>query len=390
MEKNLKQKEFDDNIRVKNKKKPYITKNNYPDVSHINSESFFIYDQTHALIHFKNLTNKNLLKIPEKDLNILRKDIDEINKIKYIDQKNSFVEIPYNYARQLEKLNNIDLSNNNEISQFLLETIKNTNNRENISCRKLSKLYETKTGKKISKSTIHMILRKRLDYRYLKTNYKTKKIQSNNNKIHSFFFIKALIKCIKLNFEFIFLDESKIELINNHLKCWRKKDELILFGDIPKQKTNLILAIGKSNIFNYKITSENTNTNNFLEFIKEIKIKIDSNNEKKYVIICDNCSSHKSEEIINFFNENKLRVIFTPPYMSIFTPIELAFRAIKNITYKKMYSKIDEVIKDITNFLTAEEIKKTLLYNYKETLGHYISFMEKYRNENLNSYIINE
>ena len=96
MEKNLKQKEFDDNIQVKNKKKPYITKNNYPDVSHINSESYFIYDQTHALIHFKNLTNKNLLKIPEKDLNILRKDIDEINKIKYIDQKNSFVEIPYN------------------------------------------------------------------------------------------------------------------------------------------------------------------------------------------------------------------------------------------------------------------------------------------------------
>ena len=68
------------------------------------------------------------------------------------------------------------------------------------------------------------------------------------------------------------------------------------------QKLNLILAIGKSNIIYYKIISENTNVNNYLEFLKELKLKLDSDNENKYAIICDNCSSHKSEDIINYLN----------------------------------------------------------------------------------------
>ena len=124
--------------------------------------------------------------------------------------------------------------------------------------------------------------------------------------------------------------------------------------------------------------------------MKELKLKIDTDIEKKYVIICDNCSSHKSEDILNFFNDNKINVIFTTPYQSVFTPIELAFRAIKNITYKKLYSEINDVTKDIIFLFNSEGIKNTLLYNYKETLNQYISFFEKNKNENLNNYKLEE
>ena len=290
----------------------------------------------------------------------------------------------------MEKFDKVSAENKSDIIQFLIDTINSNKSRETISCRKLSKLYESKIGEKISKNSIHYILRKQLNYRFLKTNYKTRKIESYNNKIHCFFYIKAFIRCLKLNFNFIFVDESKIELTNNHLRCWRKKEENIFFGNTSKQKLNLLLAIGKSNIIYYKITQENTNTNTFLEFLKELKLKIDTDIEKKYVIICDNCSSHKSEDIINFFNDNKINVIFTPPYQSVFTPIELAFRAIKNITYKKLYSEINDVTKDIIFLFNSEGIKNTLLYNYKETLNQYISFFEKNKNENLNNYNLEE
>ena len=33
------------------------------------------------------------------------------------------------------------------------------------------------------------------------------------------------LKYIKIGFELVFLDECKIELKNNHYKCWRKKEE---------------------------------------------------------------------------------------------------------------------------------------------------------------------
>ena len=96
--------------------------------------------------------------------------------------------------------------------------------------------YEKKFGKKIGKSTIHNILRQKLNYRYLKTSYKTKKIENDNNKIYSFFFIKTFAKCIKLGFEYIFQDESKIETHNNNFRCWHKKDEQILFGSKNNKK----------------------------------------------------------------------------------------------------------------------------------------------------------
>ena len=75
--------------------------------------------------------------------------------------------------------------------------------------------------------------------------------------------------------------------------------------------------------------------------------------------------------------------------MSVFTPIEFAFRAIKNITYKKLYSEINDVHEDIIFLFNCEGIKNALLYNYKEALNQYIFFLEK-KNENLNYYILEE
>lgn len=373
----------------KKKRNSLIKKIKSPDVSHINKDSFFIYDQYNAILHYNSLQNKNLIKINKEDIDLLKNIVNDIKIEKIINSNELFIEIPFKFFKKINEYNP-EKKENNELIDFIKNEINNNTNRSNISCRKLSKLYEQKTGKKIGKSTIHKILRKKMDYRFLKTTYKTKKIISDDIKLHSFFFIKAFVKFIKLDFNFIFIDETKIELINNHMRCWRKPDEQILFGNNSKEKKNLILAISKSEVINYEITEQNTTSNLFLKFLEDLKIKLDKKDIKKYVLICDNCTSHKTDNIIEFLNNNKLCTIFTPPYQSTFTPIELAFRALKNITYKKIYLNLEDVVNDIKNFLENTSIKDTLLYNYKETIQQYISYSELNNQENLNNYIIKD
>lgn len=143
------------------------------------------------------------------------------------------------------------------------------------------------------------------------------------------------------------------------------------------KKKNLILAISKSEIFHYYITDENTNSDTFIKFLENLKLKIEEKKEKKFALILDNCKAHKTNDIIEYLKNKKISAIFTPPYLSTFTPIELAFRALKRITYSKLYDNIDEIVKDIYKFLNNESTKQTLVLNYKETIQHYLSFYEQ-------------
>ena len=248
---------------------------------------------------------------------------------------------------------------NNELINFVKKEIENNQNKERIRCMKLSSICEKQLGKKVSKSTIHNILRKKLNFRYLKTTYKTKKIEFDNNKLYSFFFIKVLAKSIKFNFEFIFIDESKIEIQNNHFRCWRHYDEQALFGINNNAKKNLILGKTKSDVIYYDITDENTNSSTFLLFLEKLKLKINDKKGKKNILMIDNCKAHKTQNLIEFFKKNKINFLFTQPYRSTFTPIELAFRSLKRLTYSRLYNDINEVIKDIKMFKKMK-IKKLI------------------------------
>ena len=64
------------------------------------------------------------------------------------------------------------------------------------------------------------------------------------------------------------------------------------------------------------------------------------------------------------------------PYESSFNPIEFAFRAIKSITYKKIYKNISDLENDIKYIINTSEFKKTLCKNFLETLERYICFIK--------------
>lgn len=79
-----------------------------------------------------------------------------------------------------------------------------------------------------------------------------------------------------------FLDKTKIKIKNyNHYKIWRFSHEQLCFNNTSKEKSNLLLAVVKDRAYASKITKENTNSPNFLEFLKLPFAELSKNAEEK-------------------------------------------------------------------------------------------------------------
>ena len=102
------------------------------------------------------------------------------------------------------------------------------------------------------------------------------------------------------------------------------------------------------------------------------------------LIILDNCTAHLVYQCFQIFNENKLKVLFTVPYRSNFNQIELVFRSIKNITYKELFSSIDNLKNRLEQIIKSEELNKTINLLFKDTLNNYLNFIKEYKAFNLN------
>ena len=209
-------------------------------------------------------------------------------------------------------------------------------------------------------------------------------MKSNKGTVLCLCFIKVFCRLVKLGFEIIYLDESKIELRNTHLRCWRKKNETLYFVD-NKGKLNLLMAVGKNKVYKYIMNPENTNEKRYMEFLNELYIELKKDENKKFVIILDNLRVHKTKNIISYCIEKKINLVFNVPYQSVFNSIELCFRAIKRNTYLQIYKNIDETKKDIENIINSNNFKDTLLFNYKETLQEYLFFGENHKYDNMNN-----
>lgn len=369
-------------IGIKTQKYDKCFKDN-PKINYFNLDSFFIYDQGDFIDYYDSLKQKNLIKLNQNEISLLQNEINNIQLVKSIKENETFLEMPKNLLDSLNQLKqSINIESEAEI--FIKSKIDNCTNRSEITCRKLSKLYTESTGKYISKSTVNNIIRDKLRYRFLKTTYKSNFLKSNKGTVLCLCFIKVFCRLVKLGFEIIYLDESKIELRNTHLRCWRKKNETIYFAD-NKGKLNLLMAVGKNKVYKYKMNPENTNEKRYMEFLNELYFELKKDENKKFVIILDNLRVHKTKNIISYCIEKKINLVFNVPYQSVFNSIELCFRAIKRNTYLKIYKNIDETKKDIENIINSNNFKDTLLFNYKETLQEYLFFGDNHKYDNMNN-----
>lgn len=369
--------------KTKRNKSSKTIKKSTKSLFHINLFSKFIYDFDSYIIIYQGLKNKNSIKLNLKEKTFLKNKIDEILLLKSEIFSREIISISID---TLNKINTfLPLENSqDEATKYISDLLKSQTNRESISCRKIASKYFSDTGKTISKNKVNLILRNKLNYRFLKTSIKNVKINDDNNMIFSFCFIKLIIKCMKLNFKLIFVDESSVQSYNSNYRTWRLKDEDIYYK-IDNKKRNLIAAVGESEIIYYEINEQNTNESVFLQFMKNLKIKLEQMNINQFVIILDNLSCHKTPLLKSFYEEEKMNIIFNSPYHSNFNCIELLFRIMKKKLYEKLYKSTEDAINEINIIMNDKNINKTLIQNFRETLENYYRFSVSHESTDLNT-----
>ena len=125
-------------------------------------------DQSDNLKYFNTLSNKNLIKLNKEEILFLRTISDSIKLSLYMKKGNELIEIEPDLANKLN--NYFDIKpKQSPLSLYIQDKINNSQNRSNISCLKLADSYFKEKGEKISKSTIHNIIKNELGYHYLKS-----------------------------------------------------------------------------------------------------------------------------------------------------------------------------------------------------------------------------
>ena len=360
----------------KNHKNPMITR--------FNASSTFIYDIFESQNYLKKVKDKNRIKLSKRELEFLENFIYTIKNEEELSKGDKIITINKNLADKLIHFYNTPIPRS-ELELFLLKEFSNQENRANFTCRKLSEKYKSITNKTISKSTIHNILKKVLGLRWRKSVIKTNKIKRKANIIMSLTFIKIITSSLSLKFNIIYCDETILQTINNHLKIWRGQKENFICKIAERKKLNLLMAITQEGLVHFKINKENTNTNTFLEYIKELFSVINERNMKPYILVLDNLKCHKTKELYEFYENNKMNIVFNSPYVSDFNAIEYSFRDLKKVIYSRIYENEEKLIIDVKQIINSDYFKKKIKSNIKETCINYLSFHSQEKNIDLNN-----
>ena len=110
---------------------------------------------------------------------------------------------------------------------------------------------------------------------------------------------------------------------------------------------NLILTVSNRKVISKKFIKTSVDSTIFINFLSELLNQLTEEEKNKVMIVMDNASFHLSNDVLEFFNDNKLRGITICPYRSYFNMIELVFRYIKNIIYKNVFTKMDDLKKKL-------------------------------------------
>jgi len=356
-----------------------------PGLSYFNNQSKFIYQPIFCDNHFDKFLDKNFIK-PNNDEIIYLDNL--LNKQIVDDKDDTILVLPFfkllieNIKKPEQHLDDKDI--------LIQSIIENSSKNKHISLAKITEEFknvaETKNIKPIKKSSINLIMKNKLLYRFRKTSIKTDKLLKKQYIKYSFFFLKILLKSLKIGLNPIYIDECGFKTDNNNFRTWIKKDEQY-YAKLSNQKTriNLIMAVTNSKILYYSLDERNINTTIFLNFMQDLISNMTEDEKNNALFILDNHKSHCTLELFQFYYNNNLKILFNVPYNSPFNMIELVFRQIKNTTYKKIYFSKNNLKKDIIEILDNEISSNTMQKLFKETLNKYKKFINDFISYNLNN-----
>ena len=374
---------FDDYTNSqKNRFKNGIRKLN-PDIFHFTKYSSFIYEPLHSSFFYDKLSDRNSMK-PNKDEILFLTSL--INSYKETKNKKLLFVLPF-FKDLIDNIIPIPnkISNRAQVIKDIVLKLGETNH---ISLNRIANSYNeyaTNNNQKIiHKTTIYNILKNELKFRYKKTTVKTYKLLTDEYKKYCFFFLKILIRGLRLGLDVIYVDESGFYTKNENYYTWRVGNNEFYHHIEDNGKANLLIGVSRSKIIKYKIIKEPTNSENFFKFMEEMVNSMTNEEKENSIIVMDNCTSHLTPQMFQFYSEHKMKILFNIPYKSTFNMVENIFRFIKNLTYKNLYNNIEDLIKGIKNILNGEEILNCLNKLYFETLLVYKDYIDSNINFNLN------
>lgn len=165
-----------------------------------------------------------------------------------------------------------------------------------------------------------------------------------------------------MNLNYIFIDESFIYTQNNIFRSWKLPEDEIFMPIQDFSKKNLLLAVDKNKTIFFKLSDKPTTSIEFKNFFTQMLSSLNDNEIINSIFILDNHSSHLTSELFQLYDDKKLKILFTVPYLSKFNMIELVFRGIINIIYKSLFKSIKEVENKVEEFIMIKSF--ILLINF--------------------------
>lgn len=355
-----------------------------PSITKFNKNSLFIFDIDEGRYYINSVKNANNIKLNEDELKILINKYYELKNEQSKEKGQQMILLDQTILNEINNYFKESIIEDSLIKFLKNEYISNTN-RNGFTSRKLSRKYFITTGNRVSHTTISNVLKYKLGYRYLKVAPKTNKIISPESIIISMGILKIVSRCIKEKISIIYVDESTILNINNNLRTWIIPGENLYSRIENKKRCNLIMAINENGVVHYTLNEKNTNDEIFQEFIQDLLLKLKEKHIYNFALFLDNFSGHKTNKLIKFYSEQKIKIIFNTPYYSNFNAIEYGFRGLKNILYKKVYESMESLKCDINLILNSSEFQRTIKYGFKDTILEYLRFFEKNKNINFNN-----
>jgi hypothetical protein len=165
----------------------------------------------------------------------------------------------------------------------------------------------------------------------------------------------------------ISIDEMSTHIGETSSKSWSEKGKqcFTLVKSIKGKRYSICSAMSNKKLIHYKICESSFNKETFNLFIKELQVKI---KKDKKCLFLDNASIHKNKELQKYVEDNKIKMIYNIPYMSIYNPIEFVNKMIRNRIQENEYKSVEEldkILKDLQNENNVNKFKNM----YKHTFN---------------------
>ena len=154
-----------------------------------------------------------------------------------------------------------------------------------------------------------------------------------------------------MGYELVSIDEASFQLATDYKRVWflkGKKPKRAFFWS--NKKLTVFGALTSSSKFYYDFyVAQNSITFSF--FLENLFAWLDRS--KKYVLILDNASFHKTNIVRDTFEERKnwIAVEFIPPYSPELNPIETCWKVTKHaVTKSQHFEAIDAMQEKLEEF----------------------------------------